>query len=96
MSETIAITYCGMGCGKVDLEHFDECEGRIMRGTQWKCKCGNTIETLGGHDTDCSKCGACYNGYGQRLRDNWRGNMSNYDENVSDMDGYELQHANDY
>jgi hypothetical protein len=33
--------------------------------------------------------------YGQRLRNGWRSNMSNYDSDVSDMDGYENALAGD-
>lgn len=40
-------------------------------------------------------CGAEYNAGGQRLRDDWRGNSSTWDEDVSDLEGYELQHAGD-
>jgi hypothetical protein len=44
----------------------------------------------------CHKCDAQYNASGQRLRDNWRDNRSNYDDDVSDMDGYEDSLAGDY
>lgn len=27
------------------------------------------------------------------LRDDWRGNRSNYDDEIGDMEGFELQHA---
>lgn len=41
------------------------------------------------NDLSCRLCDAEYNAFGQRLRDNWRDNPSNWDESVSDMDGYE-------
>lgn len=61
----------------------------------WPCQdCGETVERYRGQsDVDCHKCGACYNAGGQRLRDDWRGNPSNYDDDISDLEGYEIQHA---
>lgn len=62
----------------------------------WDCeRCGNEVVTNGGRDVDCRNCNACYNGSGQRLRDDWRGNPSNYDDEIGDLEGYEIQHAND-
>ena len=66
-------------------------------GPTWskECECGATVERWRG-DTDVScRCGAWYNSSGQRLRDDWMGNRSNYDDDVSDMDGFEQQHAGD-
>ena len=34
--------------------------------------------------------------YGQKLNRNWRSNMSNYDEDISDLDGYENALAGDF
>lgn len=48
----------------------------------------------GDADVTCP-CGASYNAFGQRLRDDWRGNPSNWDDDISDLDGYEIQHAGD-
>ena len=57
--------------------------------------CKTEITTGGGRDVDCRKCGACYNGSGQRLRSDWRSNPSVYDDEVGDLEGFELQHAGD-
>ena len=59
----------------------------------WTCgQCSTTLERYRGEsDITCWKCGAEYNAFGQRLRDDWRGNPSNYDENIGDMEGYEIQ-----
>jgi hypothetical protein len=58
--------------------------------------CGATIERWPGQgDITCS-CGAEYNAGGQRLRDDWRGNPSTWDDEIGDLEGYEIQHANDY
>lgn len=68
-------------------------DGRTTR--QWKCdRCGATV--IGGavFTVECS-CGAQYNGYGQRLRDDWAGNPSNWDDEIGDMEGFEIQHAGD-
>jgi protein-arginine kinase activator protein McsA len=58
----------------------------------WACQsCGQTVERYRGEgDVECA-CGAQYNSFGQRLRDDWRGNQSNYDEEVGDLEGFELQ-----
>lgn len=65
----------------------------------WLCQqlgC-NTVVRLerGQSDVDCRNCGACYNASGQRLRDDWRGNPSVYDDEIGDLEGFELQHAGD-
>ena len=68
---------------------------KVHTHREWACgDCGTTVHSHG-RDTDCDKCGACYNVYGQRLVRNWRSNMSNYDSEVSDMDGYENALAGD-
>lgn len=63
----------------------------------WPCvDCGTTIERYRGmDDVQCPKCGAPYNSFGQRLRDDYAGNPSAYDEDISDLEGYEIQHAHD-
>ena len=62
---------------------------KVHTHREWACgDCGTTVYSSG-RETDCDKCGACYNAWGQRLVRNWRSNMSNYDEDVSDLDGYE-------
>ena len=43
----------------------------------------------------CGNCDTEYNAGGQRLRSDWRGNPSSWDEDVSDLEGYEIQHAGD-
>ena len=56
-----------------------------VRVHSWPCQaCRRTVVTQGGYDTECD-CGAQYNGFGQRLRDDWRDNPSNYDEEVGDL-----------
>lgn len=62
--------------------------------TSWECDCGATVYRYRGQsDVDCSRCGNCYNAFGQRLRNDWRENPSNYDDDISDLDGYEMQHS---
>lgn len=63
----------------------------------WHCQdCNCHISRWRGQgEVHCPVCGAEYNAGGQRLRDDWRGNTSNYDDDISDMDGYEAQHAGD-
>lgn len=64
--------------------------------SEWECdRCKTTVSSHGGRDTECPKCGAQYNGSGQRLRDDWRGNPSLYNDDIGDLDGFEIQHAGD-
>lgn len=67
-------------------------EGFITTGgwTEWDCDCGNVVARYRGQsDVRCISCGQWYNAGGQRLRNDWMNNSSNWDEDVSDMDGYE-------
>lgn len=55
-------------------------------------RCGAKISRYRGqNDVDCPKCGAIYNCFGQRLRDDLHThiNMSEYDDEIDDMEGYE-------
>lgn len=63
--------------------------------TAWDCDgCGKEVRRYRGtSDVDYNNCGACYSASGQWLRDDWRGNRSNYDDTISDMDGYEIQNT---
>lgn len=73
-------------------------EGRAFKMTEpeptntWECKrCNRTIERYRGmNDIQC-QCGAWYNSFGQQLRDDWQGNPSNYDEDIGDLEGFEMQ-----
>lgn len=70
-----------------------DCDVRTYTLVSFDCdKCKKEVTTNGGRDVDCRACGACYNGSGQRLRDNWRDNPSNYDDEIGDLEGYEMQH----
>lgn len=64
--------------------------------SSWKCqKCSKTVYRFRGTQVAHCDCGAQYNCFGQRLRDDWRGNPSNYDDEIGDLEGYEMQHAGD-
>lgn len=80
-----------------DVRHIEDPYGQGRRVLAWDCdRCGREVQRYPGErDVDCPGCGACYNPSGQRLRDDWRGNASNYDGNVSDLDGFEAQHSGD-
>jgi hypothetical protein len=59
-------------------------------------RCGHTVTRWRGmSDVSCDKCDAQYNAGGQRLRDDWRGNPSTWDDEVGDLEGYEIQHMGD-
>lgn len=63
---------------------------------EWDCdRCKTTVSSHGGRDTECPKCGAQYNGSGQRLRDDWRDNPSAHNADIGDLEGFEIQHAGD-
>lgn len=68
-------------------------EGWITRSgySAWDCEnCGGEVTRCRGEgDVSCPDCDAQYNAFGQRLRDDWRDNMSNYDDEIGDMEGYE-------
>lgn len=65
--------------------------------TSWTCKkCNETVTRYRGQSDVSCDCGAQYNAAGQRLRDDWRGNPSNYDDEIGDMEGYEMQHGGDW
>lgn len=64
------------------------------------CDCGATVVRYRGEqDVTCSGCGQEYNAGGQRLRADWHENPSTWDEDVSDLEGFEYaaaQHGDDY
>lgn len=64
---------------------------RYRTATCERVGCNEEVGTYGGADAYCT-CGAIYNCFGQRLRDdlNSRPNPSDHDENVDDMTGYEI------
>lgn len=71
-------------------------EGWIVRSEywEWDCDCGGVVSRCRGQgDVTCGDCDQPYNAFGQRLRRDYRDNPSNYDENVSDLDGYEMEMA---
>lgn len=76
------------------VEPVTDAEGFVINGDYWwwECDCGTEVRRYRGQsDVDCPNCGACYNASGQRLRDDWRGNPSNYDDEIGDMEGFEIQ-----
>lgn len=80
------------------VESSVDSEGYVINGySAWDCDdCGTEIRRYrGSGERDCPECGACYNASGQRLRDDWRGNMSNYDDEIGDLEGFEDQHSGD-
>jgi hypothetical protein len=59
-------------------------------------QCNTLIYRWPGQSEVTCSCGAEYNASGQRLRDDWRGNPSTWDDEVGDLEGFEIQHGNDY
>lgn len=71
-------------------------EGWIVQSgySKWTCRdCGSEVRRYRGQSDVQCRNGHWYNAGGQRLRDDWRGNPSNWDEDISDLDGYEIQHS---
>ncbi|AYD87120.1 hypothetical protein SEA_NICOLETERA_93 [Mycobacterium phage NicoleTera] len=81
-------------------------EGFIIAGgyAEWDCSArflreacdGKVRRYRGSSDVSCPVCGAWYNASGQRLRDDWQGNASNWDDETGDLEGFEAQHAGDW
>ncbi len=53
-------------------------------------KCQAIIERWRGMDDIQCHCSAWYNSFGQRLRDDWQSNPSNYDSEIGDLEGFEV------
>lgn len=53
-------------------------------------KCGAEISRYRGMYGVTCTCGAEYNAFGQRLRDDYRSNPSLYNEDIGDMEGFEM------
>ena len=80
------------------VEPIVDADGWITTGgySRWDCqKCKAEVRRYRGQSDVSCDCGAQYNASGQRLRDDWRGNRSNYDSEIGDMEGYEMQHSGD-
>lgn len=57
----------------------------------WVCgECGRAVERYRGQGDVTCECGAEYNAFGQRLRDDWRANPSTWDDEVDDLEGFEV------
>lgn len=59
----------------------------------WECDCGETVERFRGQGEVQCDCGQWFNASGQRLRNDWMGNPSMWDDEIGDLEGYEIQHA---
>lgn len=60
----------------------------------WSCQsCRGTVIADNSWTVTCLQCGAQYDGSGHRLRDDWADNPSVYDEEIGDMEGYEIEQA---
>ena len=80
------------------VEDIVDAEGWIIQGgyTAWDCdKCKREVRRYRGSSSASCECGAQYSINGQRYRDNWRDNPSNYDSEIGDMEGYEMEMAGD-
>ena len=78
------------------IEPVVDNEGWIVEGgyTAWDCDCGTEVcRYRGQSDVSCHECGQWYSASGQRLRNDWMNNRSNYDDDIGDMEGYEYAHS---
>lgn len=79
------------------VEDTTDEDGYIVNGySWWLCDCGAEVRRYRGTGDVLCACGQWFNAFGQRLRSDWQSNRSNYDEDVSDMDGYEDSYGDDY
>lgn len=60
-----------------------------MTAHTWACDCGRTVASSHGADVLCD-CGQWFNAWGQRLRHDWASNPSWDDDEVGDLEGFEL------
>lgn len=57
----------------------------------WTCDCGEEMRRYRGEgDQDCPQCGQWFNAGGQRLRSHWADNPSARDDDIGDLEGFEL------
>lgn len=63
----------------------------------WKCDCGTVMYRYQGErgDQTCPRCGQWYNAFGQRLRDDWMSNPALYDDDLDDLEGFEISQLGD-
>lgn len=53
------------------------------------------VRFRGQGDQDCPRCGQWFNASGQRLRSDWMRNPSTRDDDIGDLEGFEIAHAGD-
>lgn len=83
-------------CAKNEAVDFEERLQGNAPTNWWHCgSCNEHLERYRGENDISCRCGAEYNSGGQRLRDDWRRNASLYDDDIGDLDGYEIAHAGD-
>lgn len=84
--------YVGLICDDCATGHLRQ----YLATNRFPCaSCGaELVRFRGDREVRCS-CGTEHNSAGQRLRDDWRGNPSNYDDEIGDLEGFEIQHAGD-
>lgn len=63
----------------------------------WDCDCGEPMARYRGEgDQSCPKCGQWFNAFGQRLRSDFMANPSMVDDEIGDLEGHEMAHADDW
>lgn len=63
----------------------------------WTCDCGESMARYRGEgDQSCPECGQWFNAGGQRLHNDFMDNPSTYDDELGDLEGYEIAHTDDY
>lgn len=75
------------------VEDATDSDGYLLAGySHWDCeKCNKEVRRYRGESDASCECGAQYNAGGQRLRDNWRDNPAWDNDEISDMDGLEIE-----
>lgn len=60
----------------------------------WTCDCGQPMARYQGQtDQDCPSCGQWFNASGQHLRNDWMNNPSVWDDEIDDLEGFEMSQA---
>lgn len=61
---------------------------------EFSCKvCSKNLARWRGQESVTCTCGAEYTPSGQQIRSDWRSNPSYFDDDISDLEGFEIQHA---
>ncbi len=78
-------------CAELQRHAYDADRPDDAPTTWWHCeKCKQHLNRHRGEGDQLCTCGAWYNAFGARLRDDWTSNPAWRDDDVDDLEGFEL------